>query len=191
MKQKIMQIGRVLILLVIIASSSCSKQPSEKVTREIVSAYLGYLENNDFESATALFHFPANYTAEELSNDRNAISKALAIVSNEFGGIGRVNKIDSADNYIFLVLSGGNLAYWDQHSYSIPVIHEVTFSNEGAGYLIFFICKVEKRWEIQKIEYCLPVSRPDSKERINQITRKIFEPLLPAKPKIEDAVLNT
>lgn len=170
----------IMSLFAIVGTFSCSKQPSDVVLEQVARSYFNHIDNSDFEAAATLFHYPENYTQQELLDDKNSIAKALGVVNKEFGNILNKKKIDSLDNYLYIIISGGNTPYWDKHSYSIPLIYEVIFDNEGQGNVILFLCKINKKWEIQKLEYCLPTIRPDSKMRINEIIQKMIQTVSPA-----------
>jgi hypothetical protein len=173
-------------LFAVFGTLSCSKQPSDVVLEQVARSYFNHIANGDFEAAATLFHCPENYTQQELLNDKNSIAKALGVVNKEFGNILNMKKINSLENYLYIIISGGNTPYWDKHSYSIPFIYEVAFNNEGQGNVILFLCRINKKWEIQKVEYCLPTIRPDSKIRINEIIQKMIQTVSPGKPRGSD-----
>ena len=163
------------VILLAIFFQSCSKQPSEAELQQLALQYFEYLSDEDFESAAVLFHYPSKYTQEELAKDKISISQVLNLFNNEFGEILDKKCVDSVDNYLFVVVFGGDIPYWEKHSQSFAVFYDVEFAREGNGHIILHFCNINSKWEIQKVLYCLPKSRPDSLSRINEIGGKIMK----------------
>jgi hypothetical protein len=179
-------------LSIVVASSlSCSKPPSEKIPQQVSLSYFDYIDKGDFEAAAALFCYPPNYTSQELAKDKGSVAKALGVVNREFGGVLTKKKVNALDGYLYLIIFGGDISYWDQHaSYTVPLIYEVKFGNEGQGNVIVHLCKVKNEWEIQKVMYCLPSTRSDSKSRISEIMQKMIQTVLPTLPNAKNKEVN-
>lgn len=167
------------LALLVISSLSCTKRPSGKHFQRLASQYFEYLSNEDFDSAAVLFHYPSDYTQEKLTNDKNSLSKMLNLLNNEFGKVLNTKRIDSLDNYSFVVVSRGDIPYWNKHPQSFAVFYDVEFGHEGHGHMIFYFCNINRKWEIRKVAYCLPKSRADTLSRIREIGGKMLELLVP------------
>ena len=155
------------ILFVGSSSRAEEKDPIEKAT-----AFINYYNKKDFLGATKIFHYPPNYTAAELNEDKAAISKTLKMYYEEFGKIEHFEKSDMPPLYYFHMIGGGNLPYWQKYSDVYNVNLKVKFSREGEGYVTIVFCNILNKWEIRQVNYGLSADRIDAQTRLNSIKEK-------------------
>jgi hypothetical protein len=140
--------------------------------RENATIFINYYNSKDFLGATSLFHFPADYTANELKEDKDAVSKTLNMYYEEFGRIASIERKDNVSLYYFVSIGGGNLPYWQKYPNTYNLFYKVNFSREGQGYVVLVFCNISDKWEIRQVNYGLPADRPESQERISGIFMK-------------------
>lgn len=141
--------------------------------------FINNYNNQDFRGVTKLFHFPRDYTANELKEDKDAISKVLKLYYEEFGKITNIKKNENPSNYYNVSIGSGNIPYWQKYPETVNLSYKVKFSREGLGYIDVVFCHISEKWEIRKVSYGLPADRPKSQERIVSISQKIMKLLRP------------
>lgn len=168
----------VLILIVCITCLFCCtkriliKSPiPEKSLVKIASKVFKFIENNEFDSASKLFHYPPNYTKKELCKDMKAVSSALKIFDNEFGKIKMAKILVKPKLFYEISIEGGDIPYWQKYPISYRLIYEVNFEKEGSGCVVINCCYINNKLEIRSIHYGLPMLRSGVKKRIAQISK--------------------
>ncbi|MCL5773104.1 MAG: hypothetical protein M1536_01800 [Firmicutes bacterium] len=152
-----------------------SQESSEDAIKQIASEYFRLIQNDNFDDAAKLFHYPPEYTKQELANDLRAVSSVLKLFKQEFGQIQAAKISSNPDLYYSIGEEGGNVPYWQKHPTSYELTFEVNFEKEGPGYIVIDFCNINNKLEIRIVNYGLPASRPDSKNRIMDVEQKIMK----------------
>lgn len=152
------------------------------------------IQAEDFEGAAMMYHYPPNYTREELDQDIKAVTESLRIFNDEFGKFGPVKSLDEEKLYVNIHATGGTHAYWDRQRQAMKIELETDFENFGPGFLVLQVVDIIGTLEIKAIAYGLPVSG-DSVERIKQVGDRMVhlmqsppdERVLPGAPILNEA----
>ena len=176
MKKRVLSVTLILMVLLLIGTSHGQTVSNDTLVNNAVQ-YFDFIRNNDFHSASRLFHYPGNYTKQELTDDMNTVSNLLAFLANEFGGVLNQNISEAPTSFYHVLVGGGDLPYWQKHPHSVKLTYKVDFEKEGRGYVRIRFCNISGKWEIRQVEYGLPTSRPDSRERIMTIMQKMMQPM--------------
>jgi len=138
--------------------------------------YFELINQNQFQRAAALFHYPKQYSQKELEKDLNAVSMGLALFSEEFGKILSWVPENATETVYHVSIGGGDLKYWQRHPKSYVVSYSVEFEKERKGYVGIRFCNiVNDKWEIRDVIYALPKSHPTARARITEIMSKMMQ----------------
>jgi hypothetical protein len=138
------------------------------------------IQTEDFEGAAMMYHYPPNYTEEELDTDIKAVTESLRIFSEEFGKFGPIKSLEEPKLYVNIHASGGTHVYWDKQRQAMKIELETEFENYGPGFLIFQVVDIVGTLEIKAIAYGLPVSG-ESVARIKKVGDRMM-PLMQNSP---------
>lgn len=144
----------------------------EEVFREKSGRFVEAYNKKDFAGLAELFHFPEEYTGEELKADKEAIRKTLSLYFDEFGKIAGLEKVENPPFHYFVTIGSADIAYWEKHPEGDKVAYKAVFSREGEGYLTLTFSYILRKWEIRQVNYGLPADRPRSEARISAIFQK-------------------
>ena len=139
------------------------------------------IQMEDFEGAAMMYHYPTNYTSEELDTDIKAVAESLRIFNEEFGKFGSIKSLEEPKLYVNIHASGGTHVYWDKQRQAMKIELETEFENYGPGFLIFQVVDIVGTLEIKAIAYGLPVSG-ESVARI----KKVGDRMMPLMQQVPD-----
>ncbi|MGD8765425.1 MAG: hypothetical protein PVG87_24170 [Desulfobacteraceae bacterium] len=173
MKKILFSLALILLVLPVTPTQSiCETQ--EYILIQVAYRYFSLIKNKQYYFASELFHYPEHYSKEELIDDKNSVSNMLELITSELGEILDKKILQKPVDYYNIVVYGGDIQYWGQHTFSVRLEFEVIFKNEGKGYLIIYFCNLSDKWEFSKVAYGLPASKPSSKKRLLEISKKLF-----------------
>jgi hypothetical protein len=138
---------------------------------KITTDFFKFIKANQFESASELFHYPNNYSHEELVKEKKDVIGTLKFLKNEFGAVTQLKISNSPGKVIGFGVSGASIEYWQNQSEFIFQIFKTDFERIGKGYIRISYCKINNKWEIQGVEYGLQDSEY-SKYKLSEIIRK-------------------
>lgn len=142
--------------------------------------FLDLLRGGKFPAAAATFHYPPTYTSDELAADQAGVAKFLEDLFREVGELKAVKRISApSEPIIHLSIGGGDGPYWASHpelSDTTVVNYEAKVTREGVVFLAIMFVRPRATWEIRAFEFGIPLSRPGSKDRIAELSRKLFRP---------------
>lgn len=158
----------VITLLTLLISSTFAQSNDSQIT-QISDDLLNCLKNNDFEAASNLFHYPSNYTPQELKKEHEVIIKTLKYFNTEFGNISNTRVDKTHKSFESVHIGSGDLPYWKKHPQAITLIYETVFSKEKEGYIAVCICKITDKYEIRSVGYGLSTNKENTKKRMADI----------------------
>jgi len=130
------------------------------------------LVNSEYCSIFSDYYIPANYTDQEIENDRKAIIGGLKeILENQLGQISAYSKIDKIPEDIFVFYIASGTRQTAKTSRSMELSYKTTFLRYGAGYVTIGICKEFNKSKINYISFGLPKSNAQSKVIIENVYR--------------------
>lgn len=133
---------------------------------QLISSYVTNFNNKDFLEAAKLFHYPKKYTVQELERDTYCVSKFLEYFNKEFGEIKEMTPVKNGDKYYSVEIYGGDKSYWQKNPKYNQLEYQVSFSQEGQGYLILWLCNISRKIEIRTVKYAISASKDNAKVRI-------------------------
>ena len=159
------------LLLVLLVSFNvfAETNPSTDLLTQINNQFFKAEQVKDFNTAVELYHYPPDYSIEERNMNKAAVKSILEYFNQSFGNILSYKVSEKIGLYIALSIDGGNVPYWTKYPKYVRNTYEVQFSNEGQGYVVIDICKINNYYEIRAVHYGLPVSRKDCQKRIQEI----------------------
>jgi hypothetical protein len=146
----------------------------------IADHYIKLMNQGNYKEASFLFHYPEDYTQEELVSDRTTVQKMLKIVMDTFGSIDSVYIVPPSLMVYQFSIGGGSIPYWQKHPKGFHVTHCVEFSKQGYGRFDVQFCNINSKWEIRDVSYGLPTSRSDAKPIISKLLERFMQ-LMPDK----------
>ncbi len=129
---------------------------------------------DDATCAVRLFHFPPEYSADELSKDASGVRAVLELFQRELGRPADPKASDDPEQFIDVGIGGADEAYWKKHPESSTIRYIVRFAKEGRGMVAIETCHLGPKWQIRSVHYGLPASRADAKQRIDAIYTKMM-----------------
>jgi hypothetical protein len=142
-------------------------QDIDKITFD----FFKLMKANQFASASELFHYPSDYSSEELLKEKRDVIRTLKFLKKEFGAVTQSKISVSPSKVIGYGISGASIEYWQKHSEFIFQIFKADFERTGQGYIRISYCKIKNKWEILGIEYGLQDSKY-SKYKLSEIIKK-------------------
>ncbi|MEJ2618590.1 MAG: hypothetical protein P8Z35_26795, partial [Ignavibacteriaceae bacterium] len=119
---------------------------------KITTDFFKLIKANQFESASELFHYPNNYSREDLVKEKIDVIETLKFLKNEFGAVTQLKISNSPGKVIGYGVSGASIEYWQKHAEFIFQIFNTNFERIGEGYIRISYCKINNKWEIQGVE---------------------------------------
>lgn len=177
--RKIYLLSIVLAIFILCFYISCTKKSpfDSKEKEEIAANFIGLIQNNDFSSASKLFHYPSDYSSDQLLEDRVGVSNFLEFFNEEFGAILRSKLTKSPHEFYHVSIFGGDVPYWQKYPKYTSLTYKVEFEKEGEGYLCIHFCDIDNKWEIRMVMYGLPKSLSNSEAKILEIGSKMMKML--------------
>lgn len=143
---------------------------------ELINDFFNCLEYSDFSTASDLFHYPQNYSPEEVQKDKVAVAKILELLSNSFGKINSHVVNMEAEKIISLQVGSGDIPYWQKHPKYLLKIYKVNFSKYGDGFITITICNLLNKYEIREVKYGLGESKPNAIQMLQEAAKSLTEP---------------
>lgn len=177
----------VLIAFALLLDGSCAAafDANPAQVRALVETAANLLRARDFAGAALLYHFPADYTEDQLEADLAGVAASLELFAGEFGSFDRIEPLAAPVLYVDVFVTGGNHAYWEAHPDSYRVVMLTDFSRYGPGFLVFHLVDIIGVLELKAIAYGLPDS-PASVEKVRRagekmtpLLRRLSQPAIP------------
>jgi hypothetical protein len=145
--------------------------PDDESPAQLAAAFF---RCGDADCAVRLFHFPPDYSAEELRKDTNGVRAVLELFQHELGRATEPNASDDPGEFIGVGIGGADAAYWKKHPDTSTIRYVVNFEKEGRGIVAIEACHIGSKWQIRSVHYGLPASRADAKQRIDAVYTKMM-----------------
>lgn len=126
--------------------------------RALADTCIRLLQAEDFRGAALMYHYPPDYSADELEAELAGVAGSLKIFTEDFGQIGPVRFADPNDLFVTIYATGGTHAYWEQYPHAYKYTFKTEFSQYGPGYLVIQIVDILETLEVKAIAFGLPVS---------------------------------
>jgi hypothetical protein len=162
-------------LILFVSFVANSQQANNSEMAKISNKFFNYLKNDYYSEAADLFHYPNEYSNEELQKDKFYMKETLRLCKKEFGEITSIKAITQSPGSVNFSLRGGDFNYWKKYPYFVAQIFQVQFENEGLGFIFMRFCNIKDTLEIRSISYGIPKSRSGAEERINEILSKMLK----------------
>jgi hypothetical protein len=146
---------------------------NQKDVSLLASKFFSYMNQNNYIEAAKLFHYPPNYTTQDLEKDIKGVSGLLEALKESFGQISRVGVSKTGEKILSLQVGGGDIPYWKQHPQYLTLIFSSYFSKYGDGYITFTICNISKKFEIREVKYGLAATRANSAQLLQEAIKHI------------------
>jgi hypothetical protein len=114
------------------------------------------IQNDSFEMASELFHYPAFYSTDKKNEEVASIRQGLKKYKEAFGGIIETGGSVPEADYIGVGVSGADINYWEQYNDTISQITlPANFENVGWGVLSIGFIENADLWEVQGVSYSI------------------------------------
>ena len=94
------------------------------------------MASSEYPDASALFHYPKEYTSEKKAEQILDVSKLLKIFTYEFGLPSNHKTDKNPTLYYNIAVSGGDTSYWKGHPSFLQITLEVHFGKENKGHVV-------------------------------------------------------
>jgi hypothetical protein len=123
-------------------------------TKKLAGEFLKLTQNNQFEQAAHLFHYPEINSQIKNESELRSVRDGLKKYKDKFGDIIEIlNNIPEAD-YMGFGVSGAELDYWKQHTGGSPsIILPCKFEKVNFGIISITFCKIRDKYEIQSVDF--------------------------------------
>lgn len=121
---------------------------------ELTKKYLAYVEQNSFEEAANLFHYPSSYSFAKKQSEFNSVKDALKRYKANLGSILQIiGKMPQGD-YIGTGVSGAEIDYWNKiQNQPQQIILPCRFQNLEFCVIRIVFCEIQDKIEIQSVDY--------------------------------------
>ncbi len=168
--------AKTLVLFLVFSSYSATGGYAKEINlnqlEAVVETCLKLIQNGDYRGAALMYHYPPDYSQEELNNDLDGVEGSLKIFAEEFGAFREVTPLDKQTLYVNIYASGGSHQYWEEYPNVLKIEMQTEFANFGPGFLIVQLVDIADMLEVKAIAYGLPVSG-ESVARIKQVGDRI------------------
>lgn len=134
--------------------------PTAAIAHRFAELYL----QRRFSEASALFHCPPEYTAEQEAADRKAVARSLEILWRLNGPVHSIRPAGPSVT-IGAVTACGTAAYWKSHPTAVRRVLETSQRVDEQGYLEFEFADVLGRPLLAYFSHSLAVSHPEARSR--------------------------
>ena len=116
------------------ASGQESLENQDPVEAQLVSLsvdFFKHMASSKYSDASALFHYPKEYTSKKKAEQILDVSKLLKIFTYEFGLPSNHKTDKNPTLYYNIAVSGGDTSYWKGHPSFLQITLEVHFGKEN------------------------------------------------------------
>ncbi len=163
------------LLMLPFASESLGQETTNDQVKSFTDSCMKAIQAGNFDEAARSFHYPANFSPEELEKDRNAVKLGLMELCKIFGTFEGSELVQRPVSFYLFAVGGGNLRYWEKYPESIQVKYEATFSKEGEGFVIFNVVRISGKFELRSAAFGIPIDSPNAKERMGKIAQHMMD----------------
>jgi hypothetical protein len=144
----------------------------------VAKRLLGRIRTREFHAAAEMFHYPKTQSMTERDADRKSVALWLKRLCIELGQLKTADALRQpapTERLLVLSVAGGDVAYWSQRGTVTSVVYsfKTSFDREPDTRVNIHLMKTDDRWEIQSFNFAVPATRPDAKEFIGTLARKL------------------
>lgn len=163
------------ILFLILSPVSYAQEFHEDACKELAELYFSHLKDADFLGASNLFHYPPTYSQQELDKDVEQVAEFLRYLHREFGKLNSYEPDTGLSLCYNISVGGGDLNYWKDKPGAHPFTYKADFEREREAYVCVQFCEINDKIEVRAVSYGLPISKPDSAQRISELVKGMME----------------
>jgi len=141
------------------------------------------MASSEYPDASALFHYPKEYTSEKKAEQILDVSKLLKIFTDEFGLPSNHKTDKDPALYYNVAVSGGDTSYWKGHPSFLQIPLEVHFSKENKGHVVILFSNISNKWGNKSCRIWSTSQRSGAKERVVEIMTKMLNYVTTRDPK--------
>ena len=157
------------LLILLFTSQSSGQEPSYDQVKVFTDNCMKIIQSSNFDEAARSFHYPPNFSPEELEKDRNAVKLGLMELCKIFGTAQKAEIVQRPVSFYNFTIGGSDIHYWQRKPQFIQVTYETTFSREGEGFVVFNVVQFSKKFELRSAAFGIPIESPNAKERMEKI----------------------
>ena len=123
-------------------------------TQKLAGEFLRLTQNNQFEQAALLFHYPGTYSAEKKESEFRSVRDGLKKHKDKFGNITEIVNNIPDEQFLGSGVSGAEFDYWKQQTGDSPsIMIPCRFEKLNFGIIRLIFCKIRDKYEIQSVDY--------------------------------------
>src|SRR5262249_5045590 len=128
---------------------------------------LNRIRAQDFNGASAMFHYPASQSKAEREADRAGVAKWIRTLSAEIGplqGVQAQQGQPRAESVLTISVAGGDVQYWASQGKIKTTSHTflASWKTEWDSRLIVHTLQTRNGLEIQSLHFGVPTTRADA-----------------------------
>ena len=134
--------------------------------------FLKLMEQDSFDKAASLFHYPKTYTIEKKKEEFKSVKQALKRYKRHLGNI--VEQVNHMPNgkFIGIGISGADLHYWKKNQeQSAQTAIPCKFEKVEFGVIRILFCNIDNQIEIQSVDYAF-IETDESKRLLKKLIKK-------------------
>ena len=143
-----------LLSLVIVFGTPLHAVGQEQDHESMAREYLSLIEQDRFNDAASLFHYPKSYTDQKKKSEFDSVKKGLRSLKENLGNITQILTYIPDGEYVGYGVSGADINYWHKNQKESPqIIIPCRFKNINWCAIRITFCNIDNQWEIQSIDY--------------------------------------
>ena len=124
------------------------------ITQKLAGEFLKLTQNDQFEQAALLFHYPDTYSKKKRESEFRSVRDGLKKHKDKFGNIIQIVKYIPDADFLGFGVSGAEIDYWKQQVGESPsIILPCKFEKLNFGIIRIIFCKIGDKYEIQSVDY--------------------------------------
>ena len=122
--------------------------------QKLAGEFLRLTQNNQFERAALLFHYPDTYSTEKKESEFQSVRDGLKKHKDKFGNIIEILNHIPDEEFLGSGVSGAEFDYWKQQTGDSPsIMVPCRFEKLNFGIIRLIFCKIRDKYEIQSVDY--------------------------------------
>jgi hypothetical protein len=128
-----------------------------------------------FVDTVDAFHYPPNYSPEQLAKERASLKAMLTSLASELGAVSQIDEsLPDGVTYEFW-LGAGDISYWQAHPELMRNLNfkfQADTQSLGRVWFAVSLALVNGSWEVRTFGVQLLASRPGALDKIEEMFRK-------------------
>ncbi|MCC1495949.1 hypothetical protein [Alcanivorax sp. 1008] len=128
--------------------------------RELIDHVLASLERGEYAELADLYHYPKEWSADQLKEDKCNMEKNLAYMGERFGKPLSARTFKEAKNYLHLGIMSASNDFWSNYTQTMTVELDIEYQKEGSDVLVLELVKIGSEIKLKAIVYGLKLDSP-------------------------------